>query len=304
MRRHGTQGEVADSFVKGKDGPCEASNFFFEGNVLFSYGHHFPLCIKHQGYFIINGDYYSVTTRQHQGVIQSGVRDHKSFTLSLSALRQAFPSFLRWQDIKVIDVSNEIHGAWRDYPGYSENDIPMGATPWRRTHENEDGSRKSYIQSYHRPAIVLLKLQGLLYKRYILCGMDQNQYYVIWLPRACKNVHEAYEALKPQRIKEAEKQGVTVKRQGEWFCIPHQTGKEAKKTYKTMKRDFTLPHQDGGNHHICTRGYRKHGRNYFSGSIRHPQHRQLRVSKASCPEIWEAIENTAKGSWSAGGNVD
>lgn len=50
----------------------KAQNLFFEDNVLYSYGYHYPLCIKIKsdiyGYiYFINSDGYSNTTARHTG---------------------------------------------------------------------------------------------------------------------------------------------------------------------------------------------------------------------------------------------
>ncbi len=42
-------------------------HLYFEGDVLFSYGSHFPLCIRLKDGFIINSEGYSMTTSQHKG---------------------------------------------------------------------------------------------------------------------------------------------------------------------------------------------------------------------------------------------
>jgi hypothetical protein len=54
--------------------------------------------------------------------------------------------------------------------------------------------------------------------------------FLVKLPDGCKarTVEEAYEALKPQAVKDAEKAGLEVKRQGEWFFI-EVTGETARK---------------------------------------------------------------------------
>ncbi len=46
----------------------EASHMFIEGDVAYSYGHHFPLVIRlTDGKYLVNGDKRSVTTTQHTG---------------------------------------------------------------------------------------------------------------------------------------------------------------------------------------------------------------------------------------------
>lgn len=54
------------------DESIKANNLFIEDNVLYSYGYHYPLCIKikdNNGYFyyLINKSGYSQTTAKHTG---------------------------------------------------------------------------------------------------------------------------------------------------------------------------------------------------------------------------------------------
>lgn len=53
-----------------KDGKTKgtASHMFIEGDVVYSYGHHFPLVVRlKNGGYLVNGDRRSVTTTQHSG---------------------------------------------------------------------------------------------------------------------------------------------------------------------------------------------------------------------------------------------
>jgi hypothetical protein len=74
--------------------------------------------------------------------------------------------------------------------------------------------------------------------------------FLVKLPRAVESIQAAYDLLKPDAVKAAEKAGLTVLRQGEWFFIPVAETVAAKldgikaKTPKMVKR-ITL--QAGGN---------------------------------------------------------
>ena len=141
--------------------------------------------------------------------------------------------------------------------------------------------------------------------RYFLCSMDEREYFIAELPRACKTVKAAFEMLKPLKVRKAEQSGINVKRQGEWFFLPHiAAGKEARAMYKTMGFPFELPRPQWGNLHECTRGFTKRNRHYISGQVRHPEHRTTKLSFASDPAIFEAVKNTEKASWTVGGGID
>lgn len=61
--------EVAHRFATGIGERCTGSHMFFEGNVIYSYGYHFPMAIKWNGYVLYNDDSYSVSTSKHQGYV-------------------------------------------------------------------------------------------------------------------------------------------------------------------------------------------------------------------------------------------
>ena len=61
--------EVAHRFATGIGERCTGSHMFFEGNVIYSYGHHFPMAIKWNGYVLYNDEKYSVSTCKHQGYV-------------------------------------------------------------------------------------------------------------------------------------------------------------------------------------------------------------------------------------------
>lgn len=65
--------DVAEQFVNGHETKVK-SMFSEKANytklVLYSYGYHFPMCVKLQdGTFLFNGDGYSQTTSRHKGEI-------------------------------------------------------------------------------------------------------------------------------------------------------------------------------------------------------------------------------------------
>ena len=62
--------DVAQEFVNyGIDESIKSEHFFFEQDVLFSYGYHFPMCIRLKDGWVINKDGYSRTTGKHKGLL-------------------------------------------------------------------------------------------------------------------------------------------------------------------------------------------------------------------------------------------
>jgi hypothetical protein len=61
-----TNQSVADLFAEGYT-EGESGNMFIEGNVVYSYGHHFPIAVRSGGKVYFNSDGYSMTTSIHKG---------------------------------------------------------------------------------------------------------------------------------------------------------------------------------------------------------------------------------------------
>ena len=300
MRSRGTNDEVIAAYFAGDSGPYTSGNgnIYFEGRTLYSYGRHFPLAYHtRQGVYLLNGDRYSVTTAGHQSGTRTGARGKNNFTLSFGALEMARINF---REVVVIDYTKDQSGYGERGEGISDPaSIPENATVHRM-----DG----VITDWHLAASAVLEYAG---KHYV-AGMDEQSYFISELPGKVGTVDAAFQMLKPERIWEVQVEGIEVKRQGEWFCFPVIVDtKAARTTYKQMKQGFDFP--GDGNTHTATRGafaseiafwkkYPLQGNDIlFSGSIRHPEHRTLRVSKAVKPEIWQAVRNTAVASWSVGG---
>ena len=61
--------DVAHRFATGIGNRCTGSNMFFEGDIIYSYGYHFPMAIKWNGYVLYNDERYSISTCKHQGYV-------------------------------------------------------------------------------------------------------------------------------------------------------------------------------------------------------------------------------------------
>ena len=72
--------DVIEEFCEfGDDTTIQARHLHFEGDTLFSYGHHYPLCIRLKDGFIINSDGYSNTTSTHKGHLIREITDCYNF---------------------------------------------------------------------------------------------------------------------------------------------------------------------------------------------------------------------------------
>ena len=91
---------------------------------------------------------------------------------------------------------------------------------------------KELLSNRHFIGAMLIRVN----KRYFLFDVDRNELkhygfnpFLSELPMPCKTIRQAYEMLKPKEVLQAEKKGLKVLRQGEWFFIP------------TKKKKFKIP---------------------------------------------------------------
>ena len=71
----------------------KANNLFFEGNILYSYGHHDPLAIVNDTYILINDTGYSVTTSKHIAIARNVTSNRKQILTSQIDLNQVLQEF-------------------------------------------------------------------------------------------------------------------------------------------------------------------------------------------------------------------
>jgi len=64
---------------------CSGSNFFYEGDTIYSYGHHFPVAklveVKGETIVLFNSDSYSIRTSKHQNYARRAASHLKRFTV-------------------------------------------------------------------------------------------------------------------------------------------------------------------------------------------------------------------------------
>ena len=325
-QKFGTNEEVIATFVAMNGYPCKNSvgSVSHENGILYSYRE--PICIRQEnGMYIVNGDKWSVTTSQHQSTLQSRLRmsGKNFFTTSFSAMERfiggvssislhystkgLFAERMR-DEVNVVDhtddfvaIYDESSGLFRQgFTCYKKENLPQGAEI-RYRKDPETGENIPTVA--HMAGSVLFEYNG----ECVIASMDEMQYFVSILPRPVNFVGKAFASLKPEEVLDAEKKGLEIFRQGEWFFIPHLIGKEAREQYNQMETDFKLVGRNGGNPHKATRGVwldEQRGIAEVSGRIRHDEHRMLQLSTYNDPVIYVAVENTAVRSFSAMGRVD
>jgi len=106
--------DVASRFAKGGT-TGKSSSMFIDGDVIYSYGYHFPLAVRHphsdwgQGIrYLRNADDYSATTSRHKSVVRSalGWGETNSVGISFRAFKKAdlFHSRPHPQDIRIMGI--------------------------------------------------------------------------------------------------------------------------------------------------------------------------------------------------------
>ena len=95
-------------------------NLFYEDNVLFSYGYHFPLCLHLNNGFILNKSKYSVTTSKIQTYTRR-ILEKKGFAyieLTTQEIKDILNNFWDKQKLEEIErmlLLNKLNGEKINY---------------------------------------------------------------------------------------------------------------------------------------------------------------------------------------------
>lgn len=265
--------------------------------AVWNYGKKKPL-------ILLNGDKFQYTGfgPNHQNDTFCLFNDSPRVAFSALEAAEIDPKFVKIKDY----TTDEYNYYDLSHPDFDNVEKMM--KPGSMLIINKDRDGKIVSKRTHRMGSSLLEHNDEHY----LCGVDEYNYFVSKLPHKTRNIDSAYQSLKPKRVKKYEKQGVNVRRQGEWFCIPvseiTDNKKKIKKIKKRMEKRFVLPN-NGGNLHVLTKGC-KYGKNYYGvGTMRHQngsgwntgEHKMLRLGYN---DIFMFIKNTSLADWSADGNID
>lgn len=301
-------------------------------DTIYSYGSHFPMARmmpdaegNRRGWWLVNGDSYSVTTSRHQGILRSAIgrTGLPVIILPFSALNTGG---IDYKTIKITDILPDRY-TWEprtrdEAPNLSEREYSYSKRDWR---ELPDG-RWSYEESVHHLGESLFTAQWRIrgsfnpdtghYDEqsgtgYFLSAFDTQEgfglYFLAQLPAGAhpKTVAEAFEALKPQEVLTAETMypKPEIFRQGDVFAIGH----PELKTRDLIRWDQTYVL---GTNHKATEVRVLGGKTYARGVLYHkpqwrrPDHR--RVPLGDRKTWFELVKNTVPEgrSWSISGNVD
>jgi len=97
----------------------------------------------------------------------------------------------------------------------------------------KEGKKENKVTEVHFTGASLFEVEG----QQFLFDIDRREQqhgifnpFLVKLPRKVKTIAEAYQSLKPKAVVDAEKKGLKVLRQGEWFFIPSKGPKQTKLT--------------------------------------------------------------------------
>ena len=309
------------------------SHLYISGDVMYSYGEHFPLVVRlDRGGYLVNGDKYSVTTSAHQSLVfRLGPQ------VPFSALRPALQhiSPVPYWDYFVEDVRRVVVVEHRE-------DVwswvcQCGGEHTSEYHEGPLGKHVRCGKGYSRHTLgaALLHYGG----RYLLSTMDATRkngaYSLILLREEAQpgGVHDALMELMPQAVRELaeeedspreeEKEYKTVttgwsyrkrptvghtytrglypggvRRQGEIWLIPQAVvprGQDGQ-----VIKHYVLP--IGNESHVASKAQTVGTATFVSGQLKHlrGEHYVQQLGQG----WWLALPNTAEKSWSAAGRVD
>ena len=104
-RKYSNEG-VCKAFLNGAE-KGKSNRIFIEGNVIYSYGHHFPLAVRLKDCYLLNSDKYSVTTSCHQNILRRLLNGFKVIEVNTETIKDIISSgvksFSEYQNIVVVE---------------------------------------------------------------------------------------------------------------------------------------------------------------------------------------------------------
>ena len=302
---------IAHKFARGAT-KGRGSRVFIEDDKIYSYGHHFVLGTrKEEGdwgcgvKFIVNGDRYSSSTSGHTNLVIHACKPNVQIPYSaLDAAGLAESNFNRHiapdSDLRVVAYQDD---QWYPVCRTCGRDVD----PIRTVHRI-DTSNLCPSPDAEEPVRYEHVLGGVvvaLSDKYYLSAIDRNEpwrlraYFLCQLPYGVSSIGDAYDALKPQRVKDAEAEGIEVRRQGDVFLI-----RVTEKDWNLeLGRDMLAKdHRLWDRTHVASKALIADDRVFVSGKLTHERRQHRAVFFKG---VWyEAVMNTALASWNAVGYVD
>ena len=272
-------------FAKGKErntyDHTSNNHMFYEGDTIYSFGHHFPLAVKCRNGYILNGDTYSNSTSQHQSIIRSMANKHEFITIHRITDKQIKDQyedvyngihdlFFKHDESKcsICKKYNDIHhepihhaiiplssleGAHINPKGITLIDITKDFYTTVKV-KNKDG--KVEEKDVHHLGASLFRVKRKLYLSSLDYGSRRMPFFLVRIRsnKGIRTVEQAFRELAANLTDEQyknyqawntnDKELFTspqyVKRQGEYFLIPHPELKTEDLLENT--RNFSVEH--------------------------------------------------------------
>jgi hypothetical protein len=275
----------------------DGGSIFARGDTIYSYGEHFPMArvmrdrLGRPTFVLLNADRYSVTTSGHQSAVRGALRacELSQLLVPFTALKAAGIDADSIRPLEILDsrwtVSHrretveQFAGGYRVTAstdgGYYVSDPETGARVV--CEPTDDGA---YIVPTFRHWLGEAVFSAETVSGYgetetrrrakYLSAFDHAEsrecYFLCELPRSgAQTVDDAFEALKPTAVLEAERDGLEVTRQGDVFAIPTDiTTRELRKSGETVKRAMLL-----NTNHTASEVVKVGRSTYARGTLRH-----------------------------------
>jgi hypothetical protein len=269
--------EVVRAFVRGRH--RRGSHVFADesDDAVFSYGRHFPLVVRIPGGFLVNGNRYSMSTNRHRSLaLETLTESRERFAVvPFSAIELAMARIdgVRFEPISELKKAVRIT-------------VPSSGERWQEVrYKKPDGA--AALRHVHTLGDSVVRIRDHEFVSAVdETGTGRGLYFFTELPRqkSPSSVMEALDMLKPRLVLDAEKKGLEVRRQGEWFAVPasiatRQLMRDARDGFAVRKHNHVL---GGDGHHRLTHAViYKHGPQkgevYARGTMRHigGEHRML-----------------------------
>lgn len=135
-----------------------------------------------------------------------------------------------------------------------------------------------------------------------------NPFVVELTDTSVATIAAAYESLVPELVREAQRRGLSVKRQGEWFFVPTFKSDEiphGAEVFDSSRSSWARIELRAGRNrpNECKNGFKYQDRWYVNGKVSHSgrEHADLVLST---DHWWLAVPNTSINSWTITGNID
>jgi hypothetical protein len=283
----------------------QSGHVFGMGNVLYSYGQHFPLMVyTKQNKFIINADKYSHTTDGHTRDCISAVPQAPCIPFnSIRAIDQNARLETIVDQLNLIEIGEPFYTQEIKRLNKKDWDIKdvaerIKTSDWKLI--KEDDKTITVTQPVHHLGYTLFEYQN----RHFLSGMDDRHYFLCELLDKHQTVNETLRSMAGNLNDEEYKdyQKGLIKRQGEFFFIPIE-GIDTKAIKTLIKKKAPIPQAQGTASHIANSlvQFTNSNKVYVKGYITHSRGDHKSVFLDS----WHlVVMNTVKQSWTSSGRVD